>query len=251
MAGVFANVRDAISQIEKLNGPARDSLSRARRSSFNMARAHVSYQFEHFSQIFDGEFRPINIRVASNVLQGDRLLIRKHASSAARYSETAKEHIQRQIGVGIIKGESIEQMTSRLMGLGPTLDAAKEITSEGVARGLLSLPRAQANRLVRTEVISAYNQYHIETMKDLSAQINEPVFKRWDSSLDARGCDECRGLDGEIQPEGEKFSNGIEMPPAHPNCRCTVVPWMESWGKMEGQDKGTGSIDAPKEEPGL
>jgi SPP1 gp7 family putative phage head morphogenesis protein len=251
MAGVLRNVQAAMAQIEELEGSASGALAASRKSSFLLARGHVAYQFEHFSQIYEGEFRPVNIRVAANVIKGDKVLIRKHASSAARYAEDVKQHIQRQIGVGIIKGESIDQLTSRLMGLGPVLDLAKEITPDGIARGLLSFPRAQANRLVRTEVISAYNNYHLDTMKDLSQQIDEPVFKRWDSSLDARGCDECQGLDGEVQPEGEEFSNGSQQPPAHPNCRCTVVPWMKSWGKMEGQDKGTGSIDAPATEPGL
>lgn len=37
-------------------------------------------------------------------------------------------------------------------------------------------------------------------------------------------CDECQALDGEVVAMGDAFSSGDDAPPAHPNCRCDVVP---------------------------
>lgn len=37
-------------------------------------------------------------------------------------------------------------------------------------------------------------------------------------------CDECQALDGEVVAMDDPFSSGDDAPPAHPNCRCDVVP---------------------------
>lgn len=37
-------------------------------------------------------------------------------------------------------------------------------------------------------------------------------------------CDDCQALDGEVVPLDAKFSDGSEGAPAHPNCRCDVLP---------------------------
>jgi SPP1 gp7 family putative phage head morphogenesis protein len=46
--------------------------------------------------------------------------------------------------------------------------------------------------------------------------------KKWIVGADC--CDECAALDGEVVGLEEKFSNGTEAPPAHPNCRCDFIP---------------------------
>lgn len=37
-------------------------------------------------------------------------------------------------------------------------------------------------------------------------------------------CDECAAVNGEVVPLDGKFSNDVEAPPAHPNCRCDFIP---------------------------
>ena len=41
-------------------------------------------------------------------------------------------------------------------------------------------------------------------------------------AYDERTCDECLELDGEEVPLKEAFSNGVDAPPFHPACRCTI-----------------------------
>jgi uncharacterized protein with gpF-like domain len=47
--------------------------------------------------------------------------------------------------------------------------------------------------------------------------------------LDGRLCEECAALDGGVIPTGDsELPDGMREidaePPAHPNCRCTLVP---------------------------
>lgn len=37
-------------------------------------------------------------------------------------------------------------------------------------------------------------------------------------------CDECEELNGEVVALDEEFSNGSDAAPAHPDCRCDVLP---------------------------
>ena len=41
-------------------------------------------------------------------------------------------------------------------------------------------------------------------------------------------CPDCQELDGETVPLTEKFSNGVDTPPGHPNCRCDFLPVLNS-----------------------
>jgi len=48
--------------------------------------------------------------------------------------------------------------------------------------------------------------------------------KEWQTAADDLVCPICGPLQGEIRKLGSRFSGGIENPPAHPNCRCWIVP---------------------------
>jgi SPP1 gp7 family putative phage head morphogenesis protein len=45
--------------------------------------------------------------------------------------------------------------------------------------------------------------------------------KEWLTADDC--CDECQALDGEVVGLRDEFPGGVSGPPAHPNCRCTVL----------------------------
>jgi len=114
---------------------------------------------------------------------------------------------------------------------------------------MVYLQRHRVSRIVRTEVMRAYNIGHQRSVIALAK--NDPeVVKRWDSSLDRRGCQVCRSLDGEVRKPTEKFSTGIQYPPQHPHCRCTVVAWKEHWDHPSLPSEGTEEIN-PVIQPGL
>jgi SPP1 gp7 family putative phage head morphogenesis protein len=74
--------------------------------------------------------------------------------------------------------------------------------------------------IARTETIRASNQGSLASYT--AAGVTE---KEWTTAEDDRVSEDCEanGAQGPI-PIGEDFDSGDDVPPAHPNCRCTIVP---------------------------
>jgi SPP1 gp7 family putative phage head morphogenesis protein len=121
-------------------------------------------------------------------------------------------------------------------GDGPALLARKLIAViEGRGMGTLGvtdtlgrfIPAAtRANMLARTEIIRAH---HLATIQEYRNWGVEGVFvmAEWMTAGDDRVCDKCNSLQGQIFTLDE-----IEgMIPAHPNCRCIALPYLEELKK--------------------
>ena len=96
---------------------------------------------------------------------------------------------------GIIQGKSIYQVANMM-------DAR------------LQVGRSQTQRLVRTEYMHALNQGQIETYRS-----NGYAKLRWVATMDDKTSDICRKRNGK-----EYAVDNLPDIPAHPNCRCTLVP---------------------------
>ena len=73
----------------------------------------------------------------------------------------------------------------------------------------------RAKMIARTEIITAYNQ-GAETQYKAAGLTRKQMI--WITAIDERTCDECIGND-------EKTIDEIgELPPVHPNCRCSIAP---------------------------
>ena len=132
-----------------------------------------------------------------------------------------QQQIRRQLAIGVARNETIDRMTERLRKMG----GPRSIDS---ASGLFSRFRYQAERLVRTEVMNAYNEVHHAGLELAKAQ--EPgIQKRWDATRDLRRCKICRGLHGKIAELDQLFDGKYRSAPAHPNCRCVIVAWHVDW----------------------
>jgi len=70
--------------------------------------------------------------------------------------------------------------------------------------------------IARTELMRAFN-------KTAERRYRNAGFKmRWLTARDPKVCEICNPLDGKLVPEETKLT-----PPAHPLCRCTIVPEVE------------------------
>ena len=76
--------------------------------------------------------------------------------------------------------------------------------------------QVRAERIARTETIAASSQGAVETYKQAGIVNNE-----WYPALDDRECELCASLAG-VHPISEMYT-----PPAHPNCRCVLLPVLE------------------------
>lgn len=111
-----------------------------------------------------------------------------------------------------------------------TRQAVNELAADAIAEGLTNDELAgrigdafafsddRADMIARTETANA------ETQGSLAGYRESGVVEAKEWSADELACDECDGLDGEQVGLDEPFSDGSDGPPAHPDCRCTVVP---------------------------
>lgn len=114
--------------------------------------------------------------------------------------------IEREIGVGLATGETVDQMVAR------------------VRTNAFPTTRRNAEALVRTAAT------HISAQaREASFRENSDTIKgvQWVSTLDLRTSDVCKSRDGTVYPVGEG-----PRPPAHPNCRSTLVPVLKSWKEL-------------------
>ncbi len=183
---------------------------------------------------------------AQVVLDSQRSLMSRHSASAVRYAGRQGDQIKKELAIGLLRGDSIGSVVTRLMGRDSRDvkdgDAADAIAERGFFRS-----RADAERLVRTENIHAANATQMDALQEdneraESDEASEDTdtdeesgggeggwLMRWDSTFDKRTCDDCDDLDGEVRAPGEEFDDGVLHPPLHANCRCAITPWREGW----------------------
>jgi SPP1 gp7 family putative phage head morphogenesis protein len=131
---------------------------------------------------------------------------------------TDVENITNAIKLGVINGESINTIVSRVVGS----------RDNDFDNGALAITRRNLDTIVRTAINHATNSAREEIWKE-----NEDIIDglRWTSTLDGRTSAICRSRDGHIAPVGNKEVpvgskklNPVDArPPAHPRCRSVMV----------------------------
>lgn len=114
--------------------------------------------------------------------------------------------IEQQIRLGVLQGETIDQMVSRIRGT----------KANGYKDGVLETTRREAEMIARTATNHVSTAARQATW-DANADVISGV--RWVATLDGRTSPVCQSRDGEVYP----IDKG-PRPPAHPNCRSTVAP---------------------------
>lgn len=132
----------------------------------------------------------------------------------ADWSRATRALVRREIQTGVAAGEPVAQMVRRLRGT----------RAGGFADGVLQTARHNAERIARTAVnhVSAHaRQAVFEQNDDLIKGV------QWVATLDSRTSQICASLDGQVFG----VRSGLR-PPAHPNCRSTVVPVLKSFKEL-------------------
>ncbi len=88
--------------------------------------------------------------------------------------------------------------------------------------GILHTTRNSAVMLARTLINGVSNNTRMETIKTNKDVIDGVKFL---GTLDGKTCPYCAQFDGRIWEPDEMDS--APRPPIHPNCRCTILPWIQ------------------------
>lgn len=85
------------------------------------------------------------------------------------------------------------------------------------------LLKLRAKTIARTEIMGALNAGAMEQARQRAADgVYRNPQKKWMITRDELTCKICRPLAGQVKPLNTPFSNGVDAPPAHPNCRCSL-----------------------------
>lgn len=120
--------------------------------------------------------------------------------------------IERAVADGMAAGDSMDGIATRV---GAVFDDAM-----GPDRAML---------IARTETIRASNAGAVDRYRQAQVEVVE-----WVATEGAGTCQECAATDGERARIGETFTNGVDAPPLHPDCRCCLIPQLEEYGALGG-----------------
>jgi hypothetical protein len=255
--GMLRALEGTFDRVRELDPAMAGALAAGRHATGPLAIHNLDTEITRLSAIFGNGMPTLpNIKTAAVLAQGDKLLWRRHESSAKRYAGQVGDDIKHLLAVGVAKHESIEQLVARLRKLGPGprvaggdpgADAAR------IAEGMFARHRWWADRLVRTEVMHSYAIIHDIATEHANENRpdGEPEYvRRWDASMDSRVCPICAGLDGKTAPVGGMFPGGYDSPPAHSCCRCISLAWNPDWGEMRtATDARASARPEPEPEP--
>lgn len=170
----------------------------------------------------------------------------RSATLVTEVNAATREGIREAVSMSIREGlppRKTARLIRDMVGLtGRDVRAVANLRERMIARGIsgVSLDRqsqSYANKLlrrrteniVRTETMSAASQGQAELWRQAAEDglLPSEVNRVWIVTPDDRLCEVCEPMDGQVVAAGEMFVTGdgdeVEMPPAHPSCRC-------SWG---------------------
>lgn len=145
--------------------------------------------------------------------------------TARRLRNVIGLHPRWAIAVDRFHDRQIKSLTRDGVPLDRAMDRAQTLTDTYRAR----LIRARANMIARTEIQTAQNMgRQIAWSQSVAGGwVEGDSMKEWVATgRSASGiitCEECGGMDGKRVRWDRAFPNGVLMPPAHPNCRCSAV----------------------------
>ena len=137
------------------------------------------------------------------------------------------KRIEQEILISVAQGRTISQ----------TVTAIRGTKAGKYTDGVLGKNFSDARTVVRTAT-----QHVSSTARKATWEANSDIIKKyqWVSTLDGRTSQTCRSLDGDVFEIGKG-----PMPPIHPNCRSTTVPYFKpsEWDKGATRSSLTGPVD--------
>lgn len=234
---LIVQLDDAIKTAERELPAA--AISDLKRESFGAAKVGIKKMealVREGEKKFTGAVPSLNIPVAKVLTNVKRTVMGRFETKGYKYAGDVGRRLRNELAVGVLRGESVGEMTKRIMGAGNYARAAKKgVTkvAEGMADNVLFKSKHEAERLVRTEIVNAYTESQLESL-DVADEEDPGYQKMWDAASDKRVCLACYALNGTVVDLNQNFRGGIQGPPLHPNDRCCIVPWHREWGNPKG-----------------
>lgn len=207
----LAQVRHTLSQLDPQMRRMLDEQGRTARAQGARETVQV---LELFEGVAPGSIRPLSIGPALQLAQGT--VLAQHATSVARYGAQVIASVQRELVAGVLVNSTFYEMTRQFQRSEPLLSR-----------------RYLAERVVRTECMSAYNDGHLDEMRAQRDAAFPDLMKRAIETFDKRTAQDSYAVHGQTKKLEEMFVDGkgrhYLRPPGRPNDRCVCIPWREAW----------------------
>lgn len=228
----LVQVRGSMNAINSVRQEMLQELVKAGARAGQLSTTHLAKELAKFSIHFDATITPVPLVPASKLARG--LLLDRFTASTNRWSHGARMHIRRELTVGMLRGETVGEMVARLTGTSKRKAMflnAQGVTAQADALSAAMMKRVKydATRIVRTEVINAYNEHAHDQIKRLHDEDDDRIQMRWCAEVDGRVCIVCYSLDGKVADVRGEFLGGFARCPAHPQCRCCITAWRADW----------------------
>lgn len=233
---LMAQVDTAIASLQARLGETYGEMATA---AYELAARHVEEQLRTFAAASGFTAPPLQIEAA--VALQDGLLLQHYQRSVATYGAELAQKAQAAIVEGTLRRQSWAAIERRIAGISGIF--AQDYYG-GNARD--ERRQSRAERIVRTEILSAYNRAHLLDSAALEAQ--DPGFlKQLVAVLDSRTGEDSIFVDGQIRAINKPFQDNqgrIYMhPPNRPNDREIVVLVRPEW-----VDAGLTAVDPSDDE---
>lgn len=121
--------------------------------------------------------------------------------------------------------EQIEKMRKELINLLMEGNATKQNVRDMIQK-VLSCDTSYAELVAQTELSTVYNLGTVKRLKEYEKVSGHKMKKYWHGfKYSDRTCEYCRSRIGGVYD----LDDESETLPAHPNCRCTWLPYDEEW----------------------
>ncbi len=189
------------------------------------------------SLVFEGTTARIDAWIAKNgsdlvvdITRQQRQALQVMTRSLARDNIGPRQgarYIRSVVGLTELEAGYVDKFRAGLTSAGEISSAQIVNRTEDYAGFLL---RRRATRIARTELVTAFNQGTLAIMREAVAEgAFETVYKMWYTPEDERTCQFCEALHEQVVGIEETFPGltkrvpNTTTPPAHPNCRCTIL----------------------------
>jgi len=132
-------------------------------------------------------------------------------------TDAMKNQIAQVLTYGMIAGKSPEEIDRLIR----AVINGKDMTALGISKiiGRFVPARLRADMIARTEIIRGFHQAAVEEYRQWGV-LGIRVMAEWRTAHDGKVCEQCASMEGKVFTLDE-----IEfMIPAHPHCRCFVLP---------------------------
>ncbi len=163
-------------------------------------------------------------RVSQETKEAIRTAIETTLLEGKSYRRAARE-IRTMIGITSPQQYSLNKLKSALMQQGLN----QESIQQALEKRTQTMIRDRADTIARTETFAAISQGRQVLWQQLKEEgvIENTTQRIWLTSGDERSCAICQPMNNQKKGIDAYFEtvegDMIDAPPAHPNCRCTVV----------------------------